>query len=101
AEREGQVPRRRVGARVYSGTIPVTVGPQRLVAVTGVHVDQIVGFGYDFLGYGVRNPLGDRAVLLPRVDPVEILAIDRAVVDRAGQERRHVGHVHDDQGSLE
>jgi hypothetical protein len=61
-----------------------------------VNVHQEVGPVDDLVGDRVRDALGHRAIGFAGVYPVQILAIDRAVVDRAAEEGRHVGDMHDE-----
>ena len=95
APRERHLPRDRVGARIEPERTPVSVGAQRLVAVPGVDVDEVVRPLNDLAGDGVGDPLGYGAVAFAGIDTVQVLAVDRAVVDGPPQERRQVRHVHE------
>lgn len=64
-------------------------------------VDEIVGALYDLLRDDPGDAFAKRAVLAAGIDTVEVLAIGRAVVDRAAEERRRVGYMHENDGAPE
>ena len=78
------------------GVVAGVRGTEPLVAVAGVDVHEEVRALDDFLGEGMGDAFAEGAVRLPREQPVQVLAVVRAEVDRPAQERRQVGHVDQD-----
>ena len=79
----------------------IHVRPQPLICVATVEIQNIVGLFDRLVRNRERDSFGDRAILPSGVDPVEVLAVDRAEVDGAAQERGHVGYVYQDEGTGE
>ena len=60
-----------------AGLVPVGIWPQALVEVAAVEIDDVIGLLDDLRRDQVRRAIGLRAVHLPRVHPVHVLAVGR------------------------